>query len=182
MYPGEILMGVFKSEKCIPFRSGDLKPAAEDLMSHFRDQGFDVAGEETITGGWDISLHKGGLFKAVLGMKTALKVSIEPTENGTVVKAGIGIFGQQVIPTLIMWYVFWPVLLTQLWGLVRQSNLDDEAIQIVEHSLSTYNPSEPETNHRSSAVSSAREQQFCTQCGAARPANAKFCPECGKPQ
>lgn len=175
-------MGVFQSEKYFPVRPKDLRPVSEDLMAHFLHQGFEVTGDETITGGWDISIHKGGLFKAVLGMKTALKISIEPSENGTVVRAGIGIFGQEVIPTLIMLYVFWPVLLVQLWGLVRQSQLDDEAINFVERSLSDHRTNEASDRPQPQKMSGNVERQFCTQCGAELYTRVKFCPECGKPQ
>lgn len=172
-------MGVFKSERYIPKRLGSLTPVAEDLMLHFRHQGFEVMGEETITGGWDISIHKGGLFKAVLGMKTALKVSIEPSGNGTVVKAGIGIFGQQVIPTLIMLWVFWPILLAQLWGMVRQSKLDNEAIDIIDKSLSADRPLAASLEHPTEKVVPAGASRFCTQCGGKYLAEMKFCPACG---
>jgi hypothetical protein len=47
-------------------------------------------------------------------------------------EAGVGIFGQQAIPTIISMFFFWPVLLTQIWGLIQQSNLDDKAAEIVE--------------------------------------------------
>jgi hypothetical protein len=34
-------------------------------------------------------------LKAIIGMKTALNIKIEPVANGTTVDAGVGIFGQQ---------------------------------------------------------------------------------------
>ncbi len=171
-------MSVFKSEKYISKRLNNLKPVADDLVLHFRHQGFEVVGDETITGGWDISIHKGGLFKAVLGMKTALKISLEPSGNGTVVKAGIGIFGQQVIPTLIMLWLFWPILLTQLWGMIRQSKLDDEAIAIVEKSLLADRPvSLPSEAKEVNDVSGFKK--FCTHCGTGLVSPVKFCSECG---
>jgi hypothetical protein len=173
-------MSVFKSEKYIPKRLNSLTPVAEDLMLHFRHQGFEVIGDETLTGGWDISIHKGGLFKAVLGMKTALKVSIEPSGNGTVVKAGIGIFGQQVIPTLIMLWVFWPILLAQLWGMVRQSKLDNEAIEIIEKSMSADRSAETNEEQLPEKLVPSGAKRFCTQCGTENLTQMKFCPECGQ--
>jgi hypothetical protein len=32
---------------------------------------------------------------------------------------------------------FWPVLLTQIWGLIQQSNLDDKAAEIVENVIAS---------------------------------------------
>ncbi len=128
-------MGTFNSSRTFPLVVEDLAPVAQDVMQHFEQQGYDVAGEPIPTGGWNVSIRKGNLFKAVLGTKTALNIEIEPASNGTSAKAGIGIFGQQAIPTLITMLVFWPLLLTQLWGIAQQQKLDEEALATVERSL-----------------------------------------------
>ena len=75
------------------------------------------------------------MFKAVLGLKSALKVSLIPKDNAIAFEAGIGIFGQQAIPTIISMLFFWPVLITQIWGIVQQSKLDDKALEIAEEVL-----------------------------------------------
>ncbi|HEX8692216.1 MAG TPA: zinc ribbon domain-containing protein [Longimicrobium sp.] len=128
-------MGTFQSSRFFPISPPDLKPVGGDVLREFRGRGFEVKGEQGLTGGWFISIHKGGTFKAVVGMKTALNIKIEPVDGGTQVDAGIGIFGQQAIPTLITSLVFWPVLITQIAGMVQSAKLDDEAIQIVEAAL-----------------------------------------------
>lgn len=128
-------MGTFQSSRFFPISPPDLKPVGGDVLREFRGRGFEVKGEQGLTGGWFISIHKGGTFKAVVGMKTALNIRIEPVDGGTQVDAGIGIFGQQAIPTLITSLVFWPVLITQIAGMVQSAKLDDEAIQIVEAAL-----------------------------------------------
>jgi hypothetical protein len=128
-------MGTFNSSRTFPLVVEDLAPVAQDLMQHFEQQGYDVTGEPIPTGGWTVSIRKGNLFKAILGMKTALNVEIEPASNGTTAKAGIGIFGQQAAPTMITLLVVWPVLLTQLWGMAQQQKLDEEALATVERGL-----------------------------------------------
>jgi hypothetical protein len=67
-------MGAFESFQSFPIVVPDLAPVAQDVMQHFALQGFEVKGEQSITRGWDISIHRGGNFKAVCGMKTALKI------------------------------------------------------------------------------------------------------------
>ena len=111
-------------------------------------------------------------------MKSALSIEIEPSGAGTEIKAGVGIFGQQAIPTAISMLIFWPVLVTQIWGMVRQSKLDDEAINAVERSLESHTKLSPD---RSSAVSLQSQSggKFCTNCGHACTGQAKYCPECG---
>ena len=57
--------------------------------------------------------------------------------SGVVIGAitGIGIFGQQVIPTIITMFIFWPVILSQLWGIVKQSQLDDRVMIIAANTI-----------------------------------------------
>lgn len=59
-------------------------------------------------------------FKAVLGMRSALKVTLMHQTDGVLFDSNVGIYGQQAIPTVISMLFFWPVLIiTQIWGLVR---------------------------------------------------------------
>src|SRR5438552_1735121 len=105
----------FSSSRVIPFTVEDLTPVAQDVMEHFRVQGYDVTGERTPNRGWHISIAKGAMFAAVVGMKTALNIEIETTATATLAKAGVGIFGRQVVPMLIARFIAWPVWLTQIW-------------------------------------------------------------------
>jgi hypothetical protein len=104
-------------------------------MNYFRAQGYEVTGKPTGTGGVLISLRKGDSFKAVLGMKTSLNIEIDPAIDGTLIRAKVGIWGEQAVPTMIMLFVAWPVLLTQVWGMAQQANLDDEALFRTEQAL-----------------------------------------------
>lgn len=135
-------MATFESTKFVPVVLNDYGPIAQDVMQVFKAQGYDVSGKPTEARGWLISISKGGAFKAVLGLRTALNIDIQPAIGGTVVKAGVGIFGQQAIPAMITLFFLWPVILTQAWGMIEQSNLDDEAVAQVE-SLLLARPSSP---------------------------------------
>lgn len=170
-------MGAFQSARTFPVVISDVTPVARDVMEHFEGQGYQVTGEESITQGWHISISKGGTFKAVMGMQTALNIEIEPIgAAGTSAKASIGIFGKQVIPTAIAWFFFAPIILTQIWGMVQQSKLDDEALQCIERSLELHAGSASGV-----AVGDGAEtaSPFCTSCGARLQPSAKFCAECG---
>jgi hypothetical protein len=113
----------------------DLQPVAQDAMHHFEHQGYEVTAEPIPAGGWQVSVRKGGIFKTVSGLKTALNIKIEPAENWTNAEASIGVFGAQVIPTAITLLVAWPIILFQIWGLARNSGLDEEALGTVEQIL-----------------------------------------------
>ena len=127
---------VFRSSKEI---SGDilLIPCiAEQIMKEFREDGYDA---DCIQDGdhYDISLSNGGLVKSAVGLKTALKINLYPQEGKIHIDAGVGIFGQQAIPSAISALVAWPVVATQIWGIVKQSKLDDRAVSIAEKVVAT---------------------------------------------
>jgi hypothetical protein len=131
-------MGTFNSSKTFPYFVEDVAPVAQEVMDHFEGQDFEVTETNIPTGGVQVSIRRGGTFKAIIGMKTALNIKIEPVANGTTVDAGVGIFGQQAIPTAITLLVFWPVLVAQVWNMAQESNLDDEALRVAEESLKAH--------------------------------------------
>ena len=136
-------MGTFNSSKTFPYFVEDVAPVAQDLMDHFKAQDFEVTETNIPTGGVQVSIRKGGTFKAIIGMKTALNIKLEPVANGTTVDAGVGIFGQQAIPTAITLLVFWPVIIAQVWNMAHESNLDDEALDVAEESLKAHSSQAP---------------------------------------
>ena len=131
-------MGTFNSSKTVPYVVEDLGPVAQDVMGHFEQQDYEVIETNIPTGGTQVSIRRGGTFKAIIGMKTALNIKIEPVANGTTVQAGVGIFGQQAIPTAITLLVFWPVIIAQVWNMAQEAKLDEEALRVAEESLKAH--------------------------------------------
>ena len=165
-------MATFCSNKTL-FASTSLIPAIADcIRKEFLSEGYDVTIDALSSGGYDISITKGGLFKAVLGMRTALKVLLSPRDGNVIyIEAGVGIWGQQAIPTVISMLFFWPVLITQIWGMVQQSKLDDKALDLAEREISRQ-PKEGHHQHPSFMT--------CPYDGSLIPAGSEFCPYCGK--
>lgn len=149
---------------------------ANRIQAQFQCEGYEVSMDLLSSGGYDISITKGGIFKAVMGMKTALKVTLLPQGGNIYFEAGIGIWGQQAIPTVISMLFFWPVLITQIWGMVQQSKLDDKALEIAKDVInaSRYVSS-------TATTSNAGGSKFCTNCGTKNSESANFCCGCGKP-
>lgn len=168
---------------------------AERIRNTFIAEGYEVVSQELYSGGVDISITKGGFFKAILGMRTALKVVLLPQGSLINFEASVGIFGQQVIPTLIMLFVTWPVIITQIWGLIKQSELDDKALAlanqvILENQTMGACPPPPPfgggnasfVNMESVIITEPGSNQgdlFCTNCGAKATPGAHFCSACG---
>lgn len=166
-------MATFNTKKTL-YGSASLIPVIADrIREEFQNGGYEVAMDALSSGGYDISITKGGVFKAVLGMKTALKVTLMPQGGNIDFEAGVGIWGQQAIPTVISMLFFWPVLITQMWGMIEQSQLDDKALEIAQNVINA--------NANSSVVSgNAGGSIFCTSCGTKNVESANFCCGCGK--
>lgn len=168
-------MATFNTKKMLNASPALIPVIADQLVKEFQADGYDVVSESLVSGGADVSISKGGIFKSVIGMKTALKISLVP-QNGVIkFEAGVGIFGKQIIPTLVMWYVAWPVMLTQVWGLIQQSKLDDKALEIAERVIVEGGQPMIESN------TTPTGHKFCTSCGTKNTASANFCCGCGKP-
>lgn len=167
-------MATFSTKKILYGSTSLIPTIANRIQEEFQRDGYEVAMDALSSGGYDISITKGGLFKAVLGMKTALKVTLLPQGSSIHFEAGVGIWGQQAIPTVISMLFFWPVLLTQIWGMVEQSKLDDKALEIAEGVVYM-------NSNTGAASASSAGSKFCTRCGTQNAESANFCSGCGKP-
>lgn len=167
-------MATFSTKKILYGSTSLIPTIANRIQEEFQNDGYEVATDALSSGGYDISITKGGVFKAVLGMKTALKVTLLPQGSNINFEAGAGIWGQQAIPTVISMLFFWPVLITQIWGMVEQSKLDNKALDIAKEVVYM-------NNNNAAITATSNESKFCTGCGTQNAESANFCSGCGKP-
>jgi hypothetical protein len=173
-------MGTYSKRRLLRASVSHIPQIAEAIKRDFELDGFEVKVEEIYGGGRDISVTKGDSFKAVLGMRSALKIALRPQVDGVLFDANVGIFGQQAIPTVISMFFFWPVLITQIWGMVQQSKLDDRALEVAERAIMSSNFTANNVYAQPEAPSGGSEgASFCMNCGAKLVSGAKFCPQCG---
>lgn len=129
-------MGVFQSEKMFNCNPAMINAISVYIINEYQRDGYECGVILGKSGGRQISIRKGGIFKTVLGLKTSLNVNISPNGPNTInVKANVGLFETQALPTMIMWFAFWPVIVTQIWSLVQQSHLDEQVMDIVEKAI-----------------------------------------------
>ena len=130
-------MGTFNSSTTVPYHVEDLSPVAQDVMRHFEQQDYEVTETPISTGGVQVSIRRGGVFKAIIGLKTALNVRIEPVANGTKVEAGRHLRaaghpdGDHVAGILA-------VIIAQVWNMAQEAKLDEEALRVSEQSLKAH--------------------------------------------
>ena len=173
-------MGTYSKKRLLATSTSQIPHIAEAIRKDFEIDGFEVNIDTLMSGGRDISITKGNLFKAVLGMRSALKITLTPQSDGVFFDANVGIYGQQAIPTVITMLFFWPVLITQIWGLVEQSQLDDRALAAAERAIAIGNGAVNPSSSAFMSSASANTTKYCTNCGTKIPEGAKFCSECGK--
>lgn len=164
-------MGVFNTTRQFALPKDQIASVASDVLEALRAKGYEAEGKALLDGGWDLSVTKGGMFKAVLGLQTALKISLAPRGPGHMLaEASVGIFGQQAIPTILALFVAWPVMIPQIWGIIQQSKLDDTVMTLIADAIQRRCPE--------GAGGAATAQ--CAKCGGALSEGAKFCTECGE--
>lgn len=129
------LFSGFETTRIVPVTLSDLSPVVQDVMAHFRQQEYEVSSFQKAGGGWRVDITKGGIFQTIIGTKTALNIDIDPVVDGTRISASVGLFELQGVPTVITLFVFTPVIIGQIIGLVQQEKLDNEAVDVAEQSL-----------------------------------------------
>ncbi len=157
-------MVAYKKSKLFQTDLKDIRGVVNDTRDHYLAQGYEVNIEEC-SFGYFISMTKGGIFKSILGMKSALNFEIECRPDGIFVNAHIGIFGQQVMPSVGVMVSVWPFILSQIAGLVRQEGLDDDVLDVIEQAINRH-----------------ENREFCVACGASIAAGSDICPVCGEAQ
>lgn len=128
-------MGTFTTRKILYGDVSQIPAIAERIRLDFASEGYEVRIGH-LDKGHEIYITKGGLFKAALGLRSALKVTMKPSRDGNIeFKAGVSVVRQQFVPTLVTVFVFSPIVIAQIWGMVRQSGLDEKALAIAEKAL-----------------------------------------------
>ena len=130
-----ITMGAFTTKKTLYGNASQIPAVAEQIRQAFAADGYEVRIDNPADG-QEIYITKGGFVKAALGLRSALKVSMKPTRDGNInFEAGVSIFKQQFVPTVITMCFFSPVVIAQIWGMIKQSKLDEKAVLVAERAL-----------------------------------------------
>ena len=128
-------MGAFTTKKTLYGNASQIPAVAEQIRQAFAADGYEVRIDNPANG-QEIYITKGGFVKAALGLRSALKVTMKPTRDGNInFEAGVSIFKQQFVPTVITMCFFSPVVIAQIWGMIKQSKLDEKAVAIAEQAL-----------------------------------------------
>ena len=162
----------FSSTRIFNVSPNLIQPIAEDVATQLSNEGYEVQVEPSLGNDAHISISKGGMFKKVLGLQTALNIMLSDQGDSVKAEATVGIFKQQAIPTFIMLFITWPVIVTQIIGMVKQSHLDDHVMELIDSAISQF-------GSKANLTKVAKDGAYCPNCGA-RVSGGKFCSECGE--
>ena len=130
-----ITMGAFTTKKTLYGNASQIPAVAEQIRQAFAADGYDVRIDNPANG-QEVYITKGGLVKAALGLRSSLKVTMKPARDGNInFEAGVSIFKRQFVPTVITMCFFSPVVIAQIWGMIKQSKLDEKAVAVTERAL-----------------------------------------------
>ena len=128
-------MSAFTTKKTLYGTPSQIPAIAEQIRQAFVTDGYEVKIDNPANG-QEIYITKGGFVKAALGLRSALKVTMKPARDGNInFEAGVNIFKQQFVPTVITMCFFSPVVIAQIWGMIKQSKLDEKAVLVAERAL-----------------------------------------------
>jgi len=169
-------MSITSSEADIRTSITDLYGIARAVGGHFEKKGYQVKIEEHATESF-ISVTKGGMFQAIMGLRMAMNITVKPIEGGVHAKADIGVWGEKLTATILTGLIFWPLAVTQLWGLIKQIHLDDEALDAVKQAVASL-----EKEHPQSLLPLESVRLACPYCGKEIQSTYTYCPYCGRKQ
>ena len=162
-------MGTFKTENLLNGNKGLIPAISKEIEKKFKSDGYKVDIANLIGGGKNISIAKCGFFRSVLGLKTAMKVNLIPHNDRIMMSTGVGIFGLQAIPSFITLFFAWPVIFTQICGVIQQKKLVEKVIGVVKNFILVNDV----ISHES------KDWIYCPADGSKLPAGTQFCPHCG---
>lgn len=139
--------------------------AINALKCDYEAKGFDFEKKPGTASKTIVEVTKGNLVKQVIGLKQGLEITFEQDgSNINVTAKGIVVKNQLVATTLTLlaWWVF---IIPQIVGLIKQSKLDKEAINVIENAYASYEREKP---------------TFCTHCGVKVTSGTTICPHCGR--
>lgn len=123
----------------------DLEKVATDLENMFRAQGYETqqlgTKDQTM-----VQLKKGGDLAALVGLQTALTLTLQRTSGGVVAmigqqkwidKAAVGAVGLVAAPFVPF---LWPLMITAGAGAIKQANLGTQVLNTVDALVRQQNP------------------------------------------
>lgn len=157
-------MSTFTSCKSYDASATFIPFAATRIRESFSADGFEINQKPGACNKTVLEVTKSNLFKSAVGLRQGLEITLENEGGRISVKVRGTVLKNQLIASTLSFFLFWPVIIPQIIGLINQSGLDDKAIGVIDAAYDTFANEHP---------------TFCTKCGGQITGNPSCCPHCG---
>lgn len=158
-------MSAFSITKTFHTTSSFIPFAIEKIQEAFCiEDGYSLQRKEGTLNKTIVEISKGNWFGNALGLGQYLEISFSKEGEDIQVHAKGDILKKQALPSFLSGFVFRPILIPQVIGLVRQARFDDAAMAVIESAYQAY---------LLDTVS------YCPHCGRRIIGNPGRCPGCG---
>lgn len=157
-------MSTFKSTKSYEVSSSFIPSAVDAVRAALEREGFLFERKPGTYRKTVIEVTKENLVKHIVGLNQGLRISFESDGDRVQVEVQGIVVKNQLIASVISFVFFWPMIVPQIIGLIKQSRLDEKALAIVDTAYAAYVHDTP---------------AFCTHCGGKVSVNDVRCPHCG---
>jgi hypothetical protein len=162
----------------------DLRELAGVVSDWFQNQQFEVQTLEAPGDGLVVQARQPETWRSILGMSSALNVTMTPQGENLVVQMGAAKWVDKAAVGAVGVLLFWPALIPAAYGAWKQKQLPNEVFQLIDQYVATGQvpvaapaPVKSPTPAAAPAPSGLR----CPSCGQTVREGAKFCDHCGAP-
>lgn len=159
----------------------DLRELAGVVSDWFQNQKFEVQTLEAPGGGLVVQARQPEAWRSILGMSSALNVTMTPQGENLIVQMGAAKWVDKAAVGAVGVLIFWPALIPAAYGAWKQKQLPNQVFQLVDQYVATGQAPvvAPMPAVTPAAAAPAPSGLKCPSCGQAVRAGAKFCDNCG---
>lgn len=157
-------MSTFTSRKSYDASATFIPFAANRISEFFSADGFEINQKPGACNKTILEVTKSNLIKSAVGLRQGIEITLENEGGRIAVEVRGTVLKNQLIASTLSFCFFWPVIIPQIIGMIKQSGLDDKAIGVIDNAYDTFSNDHP---------------TFCTHCGGRITGNPSTCPHCG---
>lgn len=128
-------------KRSYPVKNFPVRQLAESLEEWYQSRGFETQVLSTQFRGLIIQARKEGFLRTVVGMSSAITVTLDQKETYLLVEVGGANWADKAGAAAIGLVVFWPTLVSAGFGAFEQSRILKETWDVVHRYIMSYNAS-----------------------------------------
>ena len=137
-------------------------------LDNYETQKFKGPNEAAI-----VQLRQKGSWRSVLGMSSALTITLSKQDENLIVDIGAAKWGEKAAVGAVGAVIFFPALITAAYGAWKQSQLPDQVFDLIQQQIQLSQGQEKQE------MPASGDSAKCPSCKQAITLNSKFCPACG---